>query len=248
MQNWEKALYKFLRKYKNDPYFEGAVLCGSYACGNQNEFSDIDVHILINDEQNWRERGVVEVDGFLVEYFINPSKQIRKEFKEDYNNGGNASASMFGYGKILEDKNDNIKKLQKEALKFLNKAPRKWQKKDLSLDLYRVWTFKDELNSLAAEKRVFNLVYYDLAKSLLSLYCKAKGIPQISSTKVEKILADTDFAKKYNVQKLPDKQFSKLFLAVLKEINLVKIQKLYDLVIKEVGGFDITKFKMRSKL
>ena len=49
MKNWQKALDKFLEKYKNEDWFEGAVLCGSYASGNQNEFSDIDVHILIND-------------------------------------------------------------------------------------------------------------------------------------------------------------------------------------------------------
>ena len=45
MQKWEKALQKFLKKYEARPYFEGALLCGSYATGNQNQFSDIDVHI-----------------------------------------------------------------------------------------------------------------------------------------------------------------------------------------------------------
>ena len=42
MQKWEKALDKFLQRYINKPWFEGAVLCGSYSTGNQNKFSDID--------------------------------------------------------------------------------------------------------------------------------------------------------------------------------------------------------------
>ena len=83
MQDWEKALYKFLEKHKNKPYFEGALLCGSYATGNQNKFSDIDVHILLSNTQDWRERGIVSESGFLIEYFMNPIKKIQQEYHDD---------------------------------------------------------------------------------------------------------------------------------------------------------------------
>lgn len=43
MQKWEKALDKFMKQYIDEPWFEGVVLCGSYATGNQNKFSDIDI-------------------------------------------------------------------------------------------------------------------------------------------------------------------------------------------------------------
>lgn len=248
MKNWQKALDKFLEKYKNEDWFEGAVLCGSYASGNQNEFSDIDVHILINDKENWRERGVVKTDGFLIEYFMNPAKQIRREFEDDYLNGRDCSDSMFGYGRILLDKRGCVKELQDEALKYLKKTPRKWKKEELIFSLYGVWELMDELNSLSIEKRPFNLVYYELAKNLLSVYCKIKGIPQIVTTKAEKILAEPDFARKYNCKKLPNKEFTKLFLSVLSKPDISEIRNLYDLVIKAAGGFDITKFKSRSKL
>lgn len=46
MQKWEIALDKFIKRYINKPWFEGAVLCGSYASKNQNKFSYIDVNIL----------------------------------------------------------------------------------------------------------------------------------------------------------------------------------------------------------
>ena len=128
MKDWEKALYKFLENYKKKPYFEGALLCGSYATGNQNKFSDIDVHILISDKQNWRERGVVSEGGFLIEYFMNPPKKILQEFQDDYLDGGNACANMFAYGKALLDKKGYVKKLQNEAIKILKKQPRKWKK------------------------------------------------------------------------------------------------------------------------
>lgn len=248
MKNWEKALWNFLDKYKDQDYIEGALLCGSYATGNQNEFSDIDVHILLSDTQNWRERGVVSEGGFLIEYFMNPLKQIRKEFRDDYLCGENISAGMFAYGHILFDKNGQVKKLHDKAIKSLKKTPRKWKKEELSFGLYGVWNLMDELNSMVREQRFCNIVYYELAKSLLRLYFKAKGIPNIPLTKAERILADPEYAKKYHIQKLPDKKFTNLFLKALYDINIKKMQKLYDFVVQSVGGFDISSFNLHSEL
>ncbi|MBR6411854.1 MAG: nucleotidyltransferase domain-containing protein [Alphaproteobacteria bacterium] len=248
MRNWEKALNQFLNSYKNQPYVEGALLCGSYVTGNQNQFSDIDVHILLSDTQNWRERGVISQDGFLIEYFLNPIKKIQQEFHDDYLDGGNASANMFAYGRILFDKQGYVKQLQDEANKSLKKTPRKWGREELSLDLYGAWNLMDELNSLSSDKKPFQIPYYELAKTLLGLYFKIKGIPKISLAKLERILTDPDFAERYHIQKLPDKTFTELFLSVIQAPNIEKIQKLYDFVIKSVGGFDITTFKIKSEL
>ena len=67
MQKWEKALNKFLEKYINQPWFEGALLCGSYASGNQNKFSDIDIAIVGKNDMGWQEKSNCYVDGFLME-------------------------------------------------------------------------------------------------------------------------------------------------------------------------------------
>ncbi len=248
MKNWEKALAKFLKKYETDPCFEGAVLFGSYARGTQNEFSDIDVHILISDTQNYRERGVVDTDGFLIEYFINPLKQIRKEFHSDYFQGANTDAIMFAGGKILSDKNGNVGNLQDEAVSFLNKPLRKKKKEDVLYDLYSAWDLMDKLNSLAREGEPLAIVYYELAKKLSNLYFKIKGIPSISLTKTEKLFTNSDFAKKCNVKKLPDKRFISSYLSAVHGVDILKMQKLYDFVINAAGGFDITSFRMRSEV
>lgn len=248
MQKWEKTLQKFLKKYEVKPYFEGALLCGSYATGNQNQFSDIDVHILISDTQNWRERGMVHKDGFLIEYFINPIKKIHQEFREDYSNGGNASANMFGYGKILLDKNGFVKKLKTEALKFLEKTPVKTSPNKLALDFYGAWDLMDELKSAVAEKRGFDLIYHELIKKLLTIHFKLNGIPKISLAKTEKILSNPKFAQQYHIQKLPDKKFTTLFLSALNNRKLDTIQKLYSFVMSKSDDFDIGQFKSRIRI
>ena len=248
MEKWKTVLNQFLKKYEAKPYFEGALLCGSYATGNQNEFSDIDVHILISDTQKWRERGVVREGGFLIEYFINPIQKIRQEFHDDYSDGGNSSANMFGYGKILSDKKGAVEKLQKEALKFLKKEPVKTTPKKLGLDFYGCWDLMDELKSAQAEKRPFDLLYYELIKKLMSVYFKINGIPKMSLAKTQKFLSDPSFAKRYHVQKLPDKKFTQLFLSAASNKKTDTIQKLYDLVMAQSDGFEIHHFKSKIKI
>ena len=71
MEKWQLAIENFLNDYKNEDYFVGAILTGSYATGNQNINSDIDIYIITKNDTTWRERGNKLVDGYLIEYFIN---------------------------------------------------------------------------------------------------------------------------------------------------------------------------------
>ena len=54
MEKWQLALEKFLDEYKNEDYFVGALLTGSYATGNYDNNSDIDVYIVTTNETKWR--------------------------------------------------------------------------------------------------------------------------------------------------------------------------------------------------
>lgn len=248
MENWQEALNTFLKRYEKEPFFEGALLCGSYACGNQNSFSDIDVNILVSNSQNWRERGNIKIDGFLIEYFINPINQIQQEFQLDLLRGRTTCATMFAYGKIITDKNGYVKKLQKEAKTFLKKAMPKYRMSDLALDFYLAWNTMDELNSLAKDKLSLGLVYNYLLENLIILYFKANRIPKIPLTKIEKVFTNAAYAKRYHAQQLPNKKFISLFLLALQKQNIRNIRNLYNYVMDKLGGFDIAQFKMHSKL
>ena len=77
MEKWEHAVNTFLKQYINEDYFLGAILTGSYATGNNNPDSDIDIFIVTKDTTNWRERGNKLVDGYLIEYFIIYQSKIK---------------------------------------------------------------------------------------------------------------------------------------------------------------------------
>ena len=141
-----------------------------------------------------------------------------------------------------------MKQLQNEARKFLKKPMPKYKTSDFACDFYGIWDLMDELNSLSKEKKSIGLIYNQLLERLMTLYFKGNQIPQISLAKIEKILDNPTFAKKYHIQKLPSTKFRKLFLNALQTQNLKNIQQLYDFVIKDLGGFDISTFKLRCKL
>ena len=103
MKKWEAALDKFLERYLHQPWFEGALLSGSYACGNQNKFSDIDVTIIGSNDLNWQEKSNCYVDGFLIEYIINPIWRFEKYMDESLKDHDYTSQNLILYGKILFD-------------------------------------------------------------------------------------------------------------------------------------------------
>jgi len=115
MQDWEKALDKFLLDWRDREDVTGTLVCGSYITGGPSRHSDIDLHIVTSDENDWRERGNKIIDGYLVEYFVNPSKQIKEYFREDHQNNKVMAATQFVTGKIILDKDGAVAELKEEA-------------------------------------------------------------------------------------------------------------------------------------
>lgn len=251
MKDWEQALHTFLKPYLKKDEVAGALLCGSYATGNQSPFSDIDVHIITNDTQKWRERGNRYINGFLIEYFINPPCQLKREFKEDLKTNSLCTAVMFGFGKILYDKTGQVKQLQKQALTYYQKSFAPMTKTACLLALYHIWDLRDEFQSLSRSGYSTDLVYADCITDLVNFYCQYHRLSQIPTSKLEKIFAHPQFAKRYHVPKLPPRRMMDLTLACLrceKKDRETNLQKLYDYVVQSAGGFDINRFKLRSKL
>jgi hypothetical protein len=112
LKEWEAAITEFLKDWRNNNDVTGAMICGSYITGNPSKRSDIDIHIILSDDVFWRERGNKITNGFLVEYFANPPKQIRGYFREDFHDHSTMSMVQFITGKILFDNTGVINELK----------------------------------------------------------------------------------------------------------------------------------------
>lgn len=251
MQKWEIALDKFMKRYINKPWFEGAVLCGSYASGNYNEFSDIDITIIASDNLGWQEKSNCYVDGFLIEYTINPIYKNQEYMKSGLENHAFINQNMFAYGVILYDKNGVIKELKKQSVRELNKKIKPFSEYANNFKKYGLWCRYDDMLSLHSDGYPTDLLYWILVDKLIEAYYDFNCLPHVSHAKIQKILTDTEFAKRYHANKMPNQKFIDLLLNCFnakQEEKLSAIEKLYNYVIQSGGGFDIGKFIGRRKI
>ena len=207
---WEEKLNRFLENfsYKND--IIGILVCGSFITGNPSTHSDLDVHIILDENVDYRERGNKIIDGLLIEYFANPAKQIREYFKEDYKNIRPMSQTQFATGKILLDKTGKVQELKNEAKEMLAKNYNDLDTNINELNKYGLWDMLDDLqDSLENNHEDFDFIYYCNLDKLLTLYMKFIKYPYNKKVILGNITSEI-VRNKYLLKELPDKEISEL--------------------------------------
>ena len=95
----EEKILTFINEmgYLNNEHVLGILFYGSYLTGVNTTNSDIDLHIIFdNDEPTHLIRGNKIIDGTRIEYFEKPIEDIYQTIDEDYNSQNNASLTIFG--------------------------------------------------------------------------------------------------------------------------------------------------------
>lgn len=236
---WEKALNKFIAQYKNNKEVLAILLVGSYAVGNENKYSDIDVYLILDDQAKYRMRGNKLIDGYLIEYFINPYHKVIEYLQEDQKKHRCAMANMLLNCRVIEDKHNIIPDLQKKA-KYYNEF-----KKDKDLmKYYACWCAYDEYKAAPYHHQ---MLYYICLKYLIEAYLYHHGYPLLPELKLEKIFKDDKYRQKYNLNHFPNNKFNKLVINCFHKPNKVNLNNLYEFVIKD-GKFDINNFKIKNEV
>ena len=252
MKNWELALNKFLEEYVNEEYFLGAILTGSYATGNNDINSDIDVFIVTKDSTPWRERGNKLIDGYMIEYFINPVRQVLKEFDEGFKDNGIATTLIFAGSKILYDRDGTIEKLVNRAKEDLNKDIEPISEFKWKMNCYTIWHSFYELNSKYTKNEDIDFTYNMFLNDIIKAYFLNNEIPLLPVHKIEKLLTNEEYRKKYNVKKLPDDIFVDKLLKCFNEKDYNKkfsnAKDIYDYYMNKNSNFDINNFSFRSDI
>ncbi|KKI90074.1 DNA polymerase [Bacillus sp. SA1-12] len=253
MEKWEKALHKFLKEWIDRNDVIAALVCGSYVTGNPTKRSDIDVHILLSDEANWRERGNKQIDKYLIEYFVNPPRQIRQYFQEDFRDHRTMSMVQFLTGQVLFDKTGVIEELKREAQEWINKKHEKPNYILQEIKKYGIWDTCDNLQDCYEQQSPdFYLIYYHSLSNLFNQYCLYLGLELIPPYQILSYLKNTDFKEKYLKDTFPDTEFSNMFIkAIEQKENLEMInnyKQLSKYVLDKMGGFDIDGWKIISSV
>ena len=252
MENWRKAAEKFLSQYINEDYFIGAILTGSYATGNNHRDSDIDLFIITKDSADWRERGNRLVDGFMIEYFINPVRQIVSELDTGFDYNNIATTLMFAGSEILYDTDGTVKSLVDRAKADLDKDIKPVSAYSWNMNCYNVWHSFYELTAKYNSQRDIDFSYNIYLNNITRAYLQNKRLPLLPVHKIEKILTDENYVRRYNLKKLPEKQFSDKLLACFNakeySVKYQRAKELYDYFMAQHQEFDINNFSFRSKI
>lgn len=236
---WKKALNEFIKPYINNEEVEAIILVGSYAVDNQNKYSDIDIFIILNEQAKYRERGNKLINGYLIEYFINPVNKVIEYIQNDKKGHGGSIANMLINGKVILDKNGIIENLKKQALIEKEKDP----EKDI-MKYYACWHAFDEYKAAIYHNE---LQYYLCLKYLIECYLYNNGYNILPEQKIERFFKDQEYRQKYNIGKFPNNKFNELVINCFDNPNYQNLEELYKYVIED-GKFDINNFVLRKEL
>ena len=251
MQDWEKALKKFTDTWENRDEVTGFLVCGSYVTSNPTEHSDIDLHIILADTVDWRERGNQIIDGYLIEYFANPPDQIREYYQEDYESNKMHCQTQFATGRILLDRDGIVAQLKKEAEEWLGKQFKPFDEAALEIQKYALWDALDNLRDLhERESKSFTYAYHNALRQALTFYAKFLQVEVISTTHIYEQLTDPKIQRKYLQPEFPDPVFRDLFTEAITATSpphmMTSFEKIADHIYNKTGQFMIDGWKIRT--
>jgi len=251
MEKWEITAKKFIDSCKFKDDIEAVFLTGSHAFGNADEFSDIDLFVILSEATTWRERGNKRLDGLLIEYFANPPQQVKKYIDDNYASVDLTEINMLLGGIVIFNKNSAAEKILDYCHKKLTQVFPKMSEFNIKTGLYNMWDSHDELCRAYSNKTPdFTAKFFSFMRHAFELYSKYVGSPVPSHHKLYTWLTDENYFNKYGLPPHNDPNFIGLMKSAFEckdthtMFNLSKTAYAY--VTDKMGGFDIDNFAMRG--
>lgn len=243
----KKALSKFVGTWSKKPHVKGILLCGSYALGLQNNESDIDIRIVIDSQKLYSFKGLKEIDGYSFSYLGRNKNSIIKKFNRDYFNNSKIEARNFHLGIILYDNGGIIQNIKKIAQYYFN-SPfislfSEENSKDMMYSLYNLFFYLNKTDS----KSPFFLYNYILFMRLsLMYYSKSLNLELDYNTKLERMLKDEEYIKKYNFEEFTDRVFITMWQKYIRRDNINKenAKEIFEYLKGKVYNFNDKEFLM----
>ena len=216
-------IYKFLdeQDYLNRKEILGIIFYGSSNYKTDTKYSDIDLLIITNDENNYK--GVTYVDNKKIEYFEKNVYDLAQKIEELPSNFDRSLESIFTNGKVIYYKHKTIENLKDLVLEN-NEYPRK--KKQNKFYSTSFSELKKTFFSTDKTSPYFNYIYYNFLEEIRKEYHIQNGYSKLPVNKIKKLYENSDYSEKYYCVKLPDVEFRNLYISLLEkykedEINVL---------------------------
>ena len=226
--NYRDALNKFIddMNYLKNEEVEGIIFYGSYHTQTANEFSDIDLMILYDDDSDTNQiKGYKNVNGIQVEYFERTISKIYERANSDYMKCEDSLLSMIGYGEVIFDRNGKISDLVAYIKEKYSRPLPCYTKHEAIYQIAGIHKAVLALNELRIQNDPYFENYYFLTvERIRDFYHKLNGFSNLSQTKIYKLYTNERLQLAQH-KKIPEKKFIQLFFNAIEE-GTTKDQKL----------------------
>ena len=252
MEKWEAAARKFIEQCEFYNEIEAVFLTGSYAVGNADKYSDIDLYIVLNDDVTWRMRGNKRFDGFLIEYFANPMRQIKKYIESSYSNVQILEINMILNGIVILNRNSAAESLREYCLqKDLNNFP-VLSDFHVKTGLYLIEDCFSELTRAYDNKSVdFVMQYHMFIQRAFEFYSRYICSPVPHYSHLYTWLINEAYRDNFNLPPYRDASFLELISGTFGNLDIdamfLQAKKIKEYVFDKANGFDINNFVLKSE-
>ena len=251
------TILKFIddMKYLENKHTLGCFFYGSSLTGFNNKNSDIDLHIIFDNEDPLRLiRGNKIVNGYRIEYFEKPINDLYLSIDNDFNRQNNALLSILGTSKIMFDKTGDLRKLQQYALdKFSNPLP-PLDKEDAREYASILGNRMEKLEKACNDNSpYFYHLYHLTVEKIRKYYHRLTGNPEVQTSKVFRVYTDEKYRRSFYKENIPEQEFIDMYLDAIcdnsldKPSMLNKAQNLFNYATRNVSLGSDYRIKIKSR-
>ena len=171
----QKICNDLIEQYKQDRNVLGILLFGSVARNKFDQYSDVDIYILLNKKGKFSRSNFIK-NGVRVDIILNTIKEAEGYLKEDKNNLRRITSHMLAYGEVLFQRGKNLDMVQAIAKNNL-KLKTKYKKSEILMHKYSIDDFWGEVQRDIENKDylAFGIDSHLLVTNITELFLKLNG-------------------------------------------------------------------------
>ncbi len=164
-----------VNEYKKDKNVLGIALFGSVASNKFDQYSDIDIYILLNEKSNFSRINFRE-NNIRVDIILNTLSEARTYLKEERYNVRRNTSHMLSHAKVLHQRGDDLGKMIIEA-KSTMALPVQYSDDEIVMHKYSIDDFWDEVQRAIKKQDsiAFGFTSQLLLNNIMELFLKLHG-------------------------------------------------------------------------
>lgn len=215
----------------------GVLLYGSYVLKVEDEFSDLDILIVVEENnKNICGRGNLVKDSISIEYFIKTESEIYKELIDELETLEPAMRIELLTGTIIFEKYSTLNKLKKRA-EDINLMPYK-PLSNIEIEGITI-TLRNQLNEINRKDK-FNekdlyFCYYNYLYELIKAYCDYEKVP-IRKYKFYRTYTNDDYRIKNMQLEIKDEYVKSEFIYLISNFDVNKLNDLTKYILNKISN------------